>query len=130
VRYWSDNNSRRLHGKSLHSERLTVRCGISTVGITGPYFFEDENGLTVTATSYRYVHMLTDFVFPALRNLGLDPATVYFQQDGATAHTARQLIGQPDHRTCRPVIFSCGIPERSREMWKRSVPYKRTYFHA
>lgn len=29
-------------------------------------FFEDENGRTVTVTSDRYVHMLTDFVFPAL----------------------------------------------------------------
>lgn len=86
MRYWSDNNPRRLHGKPLHSEKVTVSCGISTVGITGPYFLEDENGRTVTVTS----DMPTNFVFPALRNPGLHPATVYFQQDGATAHTARQ----------------------------------------
>jgi hypothetical protein len=36
--------------------------------------------------------MLTDFVFPTLWNLGLEPATLHFQQDGATAHTARQLM--------------------------------------
>jgi hypothetical protein len=36
--------------------------------------------------------MLTGFVFPALWNLGLDPATLYFQQDGATAHTAHQSM--------------------------------------
>jgi hypothetical protein len=92
MRYWSDNNPRRLHGKPLHSERITVWCGTSSVGNTGPYFVEDENGRTATVTSDLYVHMLTDFVFSALRNLGPDPAAVYFQQDGATAHTARQSI--------------------------------------
>jgi hypothetical protein len=92
MRYWSDNNPCRLQGKPLHSERVTVWCGISAVSIIGPYFFKDENGRTVTVTSDPYVHMLTGFVFPALRNLGLDPATVYFQQAGATAHTTRQSI--------------------------------------
>jgi hypothetical protein len=38
MRHWSDNNPRRLHGKPLHSERVTVWCGISAVGITGSYF--------------------------------------------------------------------------------------------
>jgi hypothetical protein len=39
MQYWSDNNPHRLHGKPLHSERVTVWCRISTVGIIGPYFF-------------------------------------------------------------------------------------------
>jgi hypothetical protein len=92
VRYWSDSNPHRLHGTPLHSERVTVWSRISTVSIIGPYFFEDENGRTTTVTSDWYVHMLTGFVFPVLRNLGLDPATVYFQQDGGTAHTACQSM--------------------------------------
>ena len=57
-----------------------------------PLFFEDQNGNTVTVTSDRYVAMLNEFVFPQLQNLNIDVASVYFQQDGATAHTARDSM--------------------------------------
>jgi hypothetical protein len=59
----------------------------------GPYFFEDENGLVVTVTSERYVHVLNEYVFPKLRDMGINLARVYFQQDGAAAHTARLSMG-------------------------------------
>ncbi|KAJ8897367.1 hypothetical protein PR048_002713 [Dryococelus australis] len=38
IRYWSDNNPHKLHWKPLHNRRVTVWCGISDVGVIGPYF--------------------------------------------------------------------------------------------
>lgn len=81
MRYWSDTNPRQLHQRPLHSDRVTVWCALSRVGIIGPYFFP------VTVNSERYVTMLQDFFQPALEAMQLQDT--WFQQDGATAHTAR-----------------------------------------
>ena len=86
-RYWSDNNPRRLHERPLYSEKVTVWCAISSLGIIGPYFFEDEDGHAVTVNSDRYVHMLNNFFLPAIENYRNEHTT--FQQDGATCHTSR-----------------------------------------
>jgi len=40
-------------------------------------------------TSERYVAMLRNFCEPELCRRGIDLSSVWFQQDGATAHTAR-----------------------------------------
>jgi len=40
-------------------------------------------------TSERYVAMLRNFCEPELRRRGIDLSSVWFQQDVATAHTAR-----------------------------------------
>ena len=52
-------------------------------------FFEYNEGAAVTVTSECYVAMLRNFCEPELRRRGIDPSSVWFQQDGATAHTAR-----------------------------------------
>ena len=70
-------------------ERLTVWCGIASFGVLGPYFFEDNEGAAVTVTSEHYVAMLCNFCDPELRRRGIDLSSVWFQQDVATAHTAR-----------------------------------------
>jgi len=87
-RYWASENPRDLHERPLHSPKVTVWCALSTHGVIGPYFFEDEKGNSTTVTSVRYVAMLENFVAEKLENL---PGLVnpWFQQDGATAHTAR-----------------------------------------
>ena len=53
-------------------------------------FFEDENR-TVTVTSARYVVMLETYLHHRLEEIAEehDLGDVWFQQDGATAHTAR-----------------------------------------
>ena len=86
MRYWSGTNLRELHEKPLHCERVTVWYAISKSAIIGPYFFEeDERAVTVTAARYR--EMLSSFLFPKLDEITL--GDVWFKQDGATAHTAR-----------------------------------------
>lgn len=79
-------NPRELHEKPLHAERVTVWCALSRTGIIGPWFFE-ENDRAVTVTSERYIQMIQEFFLPKLDELGV--RNVWFQQDGATAHTAR-----------------------------------------
>ena len=56
----------------------------------GPYFFEHEAGRAVTVNSARYTEMLRTFLEPKLQRLGVEtPQTLWFQQDGETAHAAR-----------------------------------------
>ena len=64
LRYWANENPLNIHEKPLHSERVTVWCAIGIFGIIGPYFFEDENGATVTVNAERYIHMLNTFLRP------------------------------------------------------------------
>lgn len=94
MRYWSVTNPRQLHQKPLHSDRVTVWCALSRVGIIGPYFFP------ATVNSERYLTMLQDFFQPALEAMQLEDT--WFQQDGATAHTARVIM----------IFFRQTFPER------------------
>jgi hypothetical protein len=58
--------------------------------VIGPYFFE-EGGAKVSVTVHRYVEMLETFLRPKLDDV--DTEHVWFQQDGATAHTERRSLG-------------------------------------
>lgn len=88
-RYWSDENPREIHQEPLHSPKVTVWCALSRLGVWGPYFFE-ENGQTVTVNSERYCFMLENFLRPKMEENGVE--NVWFQQDGATAHTSRRSM--------------------------------------
>ena len=70
MRYWADSNPRHLHQSPLHSPKVTVWCAISSARIVGPWFFE-ENGVTVTVNSERYVSMLEQYFFS--RNWRIEP---------------------------------------------------------
>ena len=86
MRYWSPENPRELYQRPLHALRVTVWCALSRVSIIGPWFLE-ENEQAVSVTSDRYVNMINECFLPALNQMGVE--NVWFQQDGATAHTAR-----------------------------------------
>ncbi|GFX36798.1 hypothetical protein TNCV_5036341 [Trichonephila clavipes] len=59
-------------------------------GIIGPYFFKNDEGHNVTVNGDRYRAMITNFFIPELNNH--DVQELWFQQDGATCHTARATI--------------------------------------
>jgi hypothetical protein len=46
-------NPKGLHQRPLHSDKLTVRCGIASFGDLGPYFFEDNEGAAVSGEGSR-----------------------------------------------------------------------------
>lgn len=91
-RYWSSTNPEQLHERPLHSPKVTVWCGVTKTCVIGPYFFE-EGGRTVTVNSVRYLCMLQNFLIPELRRKGIVLRRMWFQQDGATAHTANDVMG-------------------------------------
>lgn len=113
-RYWSNENPYQLHQRPLHSTKVTVWCALSSMGIIGPFFFEDERGHAVTVNANRYSEMLRSFFIPKVRELGLTNET-FFQQDGATSHTARASMTVVNNFFTNRVISRNGaIPWPSR----------------
>jgi hypothetical protein len=85
-RYWLQENLLQLHQRPHHSGCVTLFCRV-----IGPYSSEDEDDLAVTVTSARYVEMLRNLLTREL-SCGNELSTIWFQQDGATAHTARAFM--------------------------------------
>ncbi|GFU88222.1 uncharacterized protein TNCV_846151 [Trichonephila clavipes] len=75
---------------TVTSRKLTVWCALWAGGIIGPYFFKNDEGHNVTVNGDRYRAMITNFFIPELNNH--DVQELWFQQDGATCHTARATI--------------------------------------
>ena len=78
---WSD--SRPLEGIEvpLHDQKVLVWCAISANSVFGPYFFEES------VNKDNYLHMLQNYFSPKLLRTAAYQ-NYYFQQDGATPHTA------------------------------------------
>ncbi|GFV18503.1 DUF4817 domain-containing protein [Trichonephila clavipes] len=89
-RIWSEANPQVYVETPLHPEKLTVWCALWAGGIIGPYFFKNNEGHNVTVNGDRYRAMITNFFIPELNNH--DVQELWFQQDGATCHTARATI--------------------------------------
>ncbi|GFV00431.1 uncharacterized protein TNCV_3644091 [Trichonephila clavipes] len=89
-RIWSEANPQVCVETPLHPEKLTVWCALWAGGIIGPYFFKNDEGHNVTFNGDRYRAMITNFFIPELNNH--DVQELWFQQDGATCHTARATI--------------------------------------
>lgn len=87
-RYWAEENPRLPHQSPLHSQKVTVWCGLSSFGILGPYFFKDS-GHAVTVNAEHYMAKLNEFLLPELHWCLNDIRLVSFQQDGTTSHTAQ-----------------------------------------
>ena len=90
-----------------------MSCAVANFGVWGTYFFKKNKAVLVT--SARYMQMLQNFLRPKLRDFG-ENATVWFRQDGATAHIAKK-INRCFARTLSGafIFFRCDIgwPARS-----------------
>ncbi|GFW86427.1 putative DD41D transposase [Trichonephila clavipes] len=89
-RIWSEANPQVYVETPLHPEKLTVWCALWAGGIIGPYFFKNNGDHNVTVNGDRYRAMITNFFIPELNNN--DVQELWFQQDGATCHTAGATI--------------------------------------
>lgn len=89
-RIWDEEQPEEIQELPLHPEKTTVWCGLWAGGIIGPYFFKNEAGQNVTVNGARYRAMITDYLLPEIEVRNLND--VWFQQDGATCHTARETM--------------------------------------
>ncbi|GFV27123.1 putative DD41D transposase [Trichonephila clavipes] len=89
-RIWSEANPQVYVETPLHPEKLTVWCALWAGGIIGPYFFKNDDDHNVTVNGDRYRAMITNFFIPELNTH--DVQELWFQQYGATCHTARATI--------------------------------------
>ncbi|GFT87844.1 putative transposable element [Trichonephila clavipes] len=89
-RIWSEANPQVYVETPLHPEKLTVWGALWAGGIIGSYFFKTDEGHNVTVNGDRYRAMITNFLIPELNNHHVQE--LWFQQDGATCHTARATI--------------------------------------
>lgn len=89
-RIWADEQPQAIQELPMHPEKLNVWCGLWAGGIIGPFFFKNEANETVTTNGPRYREMISNFLIPKIEELDL--GDMWFQQDGATAHTASESI--------------------------------------
>lgn len=80
--YYSDSNPGFFTEVPHTNLGTMVWAAVSSNGIIGPYFFDGS----INAESY--LTMLTDYFLPNLHELYGDTSDVFFQQDGAPAHSA------------------------------------------
>lgn len=55
--HWGSVKPTEVVQKPLHPLKVTVWCAMSSAGIIGPYFYE-ENGTTATVNGRRYLELL------------------------------------------------------------------------
>ncbi|GFV36669.1 putative transposable element [Trichonephila clavipes] len=87
-RIWSEANPQVYVETPLHPEKLTV-YDCAFYGLVESFFKNDE-GHNVTVNGDRYRAIIANFFIPELNNQ--DVQELWFQQDGATCHTARATI--------------------------------------
>ena len=75
-----------------------------------PFFFENEQGEAVTVNGDRYRAVLNELLFAKIEEK--DISNIWFQQDGATCHTAEAILD-----VLRPVFEDRIISRRADVVW-------------
>ena len=96
--------------KPTHPKRVTVWCGFWWRGVIKTFFFENEQGETVTINGDRYRVMLNAFLLAKIEEK--DIGNIWFQQDGTTCHTAKATLD-----VLRPVFEDHIISRRADNVW-------------
>ena len=78
---WADSQPLVGIEMPLHEEKVLVWCAISAAKIYGPYFFSES------VNQYNYLTMFKDFFWKKHLDT-VEYKKYFFQQDGATPHTA------------------------------------------
>ena len=102
----------KIHNSSI-SVLSTAKDWLSCVGshlrqVLAPYLFEDSEGAVVSVTSERCVAVPRNFCEPELGRRVIDLSSVWFQQGGATAHTATASMCVLREMSPQHVISSAG----------------------
>ena len=84
-RHWGSENPHLAVASTLHPERVTVWCALSSTNIIGPIFIEGN------VTAEKYKQLLEDQFFPKIRRLRR-VSQFWFQQDGARPHRTPEVF--------------------------------------
>ena len=76
--------------KPMHPKRVTIWCEFWSRDIIGSFLFENEQGEAATVNGDCYRAMLSEFLFKKIEEEDLE--NIWFQQDGATCHTAEATL--------------------------------------
>ena len=68
-RIWCSKNPKMIIEKPLYSQPVTVWCGFWAGRIIGPYFFENEAGLSVSVNRLNYRLMINGFLWSELEDI-------------------------------------------------------------
>ena len=52
-RIWGESNPQKIQQLTMHTEKVTVCCGLCSAGIIGPFLFKNDAGATVTVNGVR-----------------------------------------------------------------------------
>jgi hypothetical protein len=107
-RYWSSQNPHLTHEAVLHPVKVSVWCALSAGRILGPLFFNK------TINCERYVQVILGQFFPDVAEE--ERFCGWFQQDSATAYTARTISMQAlsdvfGDRIISSVIWPARLPD-------------------
>ena len=83
---WGAENPHAYIGNPTHPKRVTVWCGFWSRDIIGPFFLAEA----VTVNSDGYRAMLNEFLLTKIDEE--DIGNIWFQQEGATCHTAEATL--------------------------------------
>jgi hypothetical protein len=76
-RYWGSEIPNLYLEKPVHGEKITVWAAMSSKGIIGPFFFENETSKTQTVNSTRYLELLKKKFLPCLVRSGFNPKDIW-----------------------------------------------------
>ena len=96
--FWGTQAPDEVLQRPLHSVKCTAWVAISKHGIIGPFWFENANEEGVTVTKEHYIVVLNKFWTALGSRRGVNRDVQWFQQDGATPHTANITMEMLDHR--------------------------------
>lgn len=107
-RLWSSENPHEFHQVPLYDQKVGVWCAISRMRIIGPIFFNE----TINAERYRTL-ILEPFIAHLTEREIMES---WFQQDGATAHTATTTLNYLESIFANRIISSGIWPARSPDL--------------
>ncbi len=119
VRMWSIGNPDNFVQVSTTSTSVMVWAAMSRLHLIGPYFFAmpGEN-----VNQERYRDMLENYFVPELHQLGIDPQSIWFQQDAATPHLANQTLEMLEATFGTVISGRNPSVERQPDHWPRRSP--------
>lgn len=108
-RLWLNAKPQEGIERPLHEQKILVFCAISAAKVYGPYFF------STSVNQHNYLSMLQDWFWP--KHLRTDSyKKYYFQQDGATPHTANLVQNWMREKMGKKFMDKSKWPPRSPDL--------------